>query len=260
MSFIGNAIGKIVGGITGANQQADAAKSAAATQSAAAQQGVNATQQALQQYQQTMAPFVTAGTGALTGQQDLLGLNGAGAQSTAINGIQNSPQFQALQQQGQNAILANASATGGLRGGNVQSALGQFTPALLAQQIQQQYANLGGLTSLGQNSAAGIGSAGLQTGTNIANLLQQQGAATAGGQLAAGNAAANGFNSLLGIGGGLYSSGALSGLFGGGGSSYNAGAARDALSATQGLSGGSSVVGPIFSPLSLPSLGSLTSF
>ncbi|WP_449405980.1 hypothetical protein [Massilia phosphatilytica] len=37
------------------------------------------------------------------------------------------PRFQALQQQGNDAILANASATGGLRGGNVQGALGQFS-------------------------------------------------------------------------------------------------------------------------------------
>lgn len=208
-----------------------------------------------------MAPFVTAGTGALTGQQDLLGLNGAGAQSTAINGIQNSPQFQALQQQGQNAILANASATGGLRGGNVQSALGQFTPALLAQQIQQQYANLGGLTSLGQNSAAGIGAAQLNTGSNIANLLGQQGSATAGGQIAAGNSTANGFNSLLGLGGtvaGLGGFSSLGNLFSG--SDYSAGAARSAASAAQ-----SSGVGSLFGEIqpgtmAVPSLPFLSSF
>lgn len=218
MSFIGKAVGSIFGGITGASDQADAAKQAAATQAAAAQQGITAQQQALQQYQQMISPFVNAGTSALTGQQNLLGLNGNDAQQSAISALQASPQFTSLQKQGEDAILANASATGGLRGGNVQGALAQFSPALLAQIINQQYGNLGGITNTGANAAAGVGSASLNTGSNIAGLLQQQGAATAGGQIAAGNATANGFNSLLGLGGtvaGLGGFGGLGNLFGG---------------------------------------------
>jgi hypothetical protein len=58
-------------------------------------------------------------------------------------------------------------ATGGLRGGNVQAALGQFQPQLLAQLIDQQYSRLGGLTSIGQNAAAGVGNAGMSTGNSI---------------------------------------------------------------------------------------------
>lgn len=220
MSFVTKTLGKIVGGITGANDQADAARAAAATQAAAAQQGAARQDAALAQFQQTMSPFVAAGTGALAGQQNLLGLNGNDAQQSAISALQASPAYTSQLQAGQDAILANASATGGLRGGNVQSALGQFSPALLAQTINQQLAGLGGLTALGQNSAAGVGAAQLNTGSNISNLLQQQGAATAGGQIAAGNATANGFNSLLGLGGTLASAGAFSGLgnlFGGSG-------------------------------------------
>lgn len=207
MSFIGKAIGKL----TGADDQADAIRDGAATQSAAADKGILAQQQALEQFRATLAPFVNAGTGALAGQQDLLGLNGAGAQGSAIAGIQASPQYQALAQSGQDAILANASATGGLRGGNVQAALGQFQPQLLAQLIEQQYARMGGLTALGQNAAAGVGNAGMQTGTNIASLLQQQGAAIAGGQIAQGSVARQGFGDLLKIGG------AIAGAMGGGG-------------------------------------------
>ena len=201
MSFIGNAIGKVVGGITGASQAADAAKDASQTQAASAQLGIDETRRQFDALQAVLAQYVNAGTGALTGQQNLLGLNGADAQHTAINGIQTSPQFQALQQQGNDAILANASATGGLRGGNTQAALAQFSPALLSQLIQQQYSNLGGLTSLGQNAAAGVGNAGLQTGSNVANLLQQQGAATAGGQIAQGSVVRNTFGDLLNIAG-----------------------------------------------------------
>ena len=201
MSFLGNAIGHIIGGVTGANQQAAAAQQASQTQAASAQAGIDEQKRQFDAIQQLFAPYVNAGTGALGAQQNLIGLNGAAPQQSATNAIQQSPEYQALSQQGQNAILANASATGGLRGGNVQGALAQFQPQLLSQLINQQYGRLSGLTQLGQNSAAGQGNAGLQSGSNISNLLQQQGAATAGGQLAQGSSAASGFNTLAGLGG-----------------------------------------------------------
>jgi len=83
-----------------------------------------------------------------------------------------------------------------------------FRPALLAGAINDQYSRLGGLASLGQNAAAGVGNAGLQTGSQISALLQQQGAAQAGGYLSAGraqagygNAVANAFGTYAGLGG-----------------------------------------------------------
>ena len=200
MSWVAAAVagGTIVGGYLSSKSQKDAANTAANAQSEASQAGIDEQRRQFDQIQQLLSPYVTAGNGALAGQQNLLGLNGNDAQQAAINGIQASPQFTALQQQGNNAILANASATGGLRGGNVQGALAQFSPALLSQLIQQQYSNLGGLTSIGQNAAAGVGNAGLQTGNNITNLLGQQGSAQAGAALAAGKANSQFVNSLTG--------------------------------------------------------------
>ena len=200
MSFIGNAIGKVVGGITGASQAANAARSAAATQAASAQAGIDEQRRQFDELQALLSPYVEAGSGSLAAQQNLIGLNGNAAQQTAINGIQNSAQFRTLQQQGNNAILQNASATGGLRGGNVQAALAQFSPRLLSSLIDQQYSRLGGITSLGQNAAAGTGNAGMQSAANIGNLLNQQGAATAGGQLAQGSVARTTFGDLLKLG------------------------------------------------------------
>ncbi len=193
MSFIGKTIGKI----TGASDQAKAAQQAAVTQSASAQAGIDEQRRQFDAYQQMLQQFTNAGYGSLAAQQNLIGLNGAAPQQAAIAGIEASPQFAALTQQGEEAILANASATGGLRGGNVQGALAQFRPQLLAQLIEQQYSRLGGMTQLGQASAAGVGAAGMQTGANVANLLQQQGAATAGGQLAMGSIGRQGFSDLL---------------------------------------------------------------
>jgi hypothetical protein len=200
MSWVAAAVagGTIVGGYLSSNAQKGAAEDAANAQSQASQAGIDEQRRQFDQVQQLLAPYVSAGNGALGAQQNLLGLNGNAAQQTAINGIQNSPQFAALQKQGTDAILANASATGGLRGGNVQGALAQFSPQLLAQLIDQQYGRLGGITSLGQNAAAGVGNAGLQTGNQITSLLGQQGQAQAGSALAAGRADSQFINSLTG--------------------------------------------------------------
>jgi hypothetical protein len=208
MSFIGRLVGKL----TGADAAAKGATNAAATQQQAAQAGIDEQRRQFDALVQLMQPFVQGGTSAFQGQQNLIGLGGADAQQQAIQQLQQGPQFQAMQQAGQNAILQNASATGGLRGGNTQSALGQFDQQLLAQLIQQQYGNLGGLAQIGQASAAGQASAGLNTGSNIAGLLQQQGAAAAGGQLAQGNVAQAGIGQLAGLGGLLFGSGALKGF------------------------------------------------
>lgn len=201
----------VVGGIMSSDAQRSAGNKAADAQSAASQAGIAEQQRQFNQVQQLLAPYAQAGTGALTAQQNLIGIgpDGAQGQQAAINALEAGPQFQSMLKAGTNSILQNASATGGLRGGNVQAALASFSPNLLAQTIQQQYQNLGGLTSIGQNAAAMTGNAGMQTGQGISNLLQQQGAAQAGAYLNAGQASMNAFNSIpqglgayFGLGGG----------------------------------------------------------
>lgn len=181
----------VVGGYMASSSASDAASEAAGAQSAASDKSIAESQRQFNAIQELLKPYTSAGTGALAGQQALLGLSGADAQQQAIAGISGGPQMAALTQQGENAILQNASATGGLRGGNVQGALAQFRPQLLNQLIQQQYGNLGGLTSIGQNAAAGVGNAGMQSSAQIQNALQQQGAAQAGSALAQGQAQSN---------------------------------------------------------------------
>lgn len=212
MSGVGKAIGKVVGGITGASAAADGASAAAKTQAAAAQAGIDEQRRQFDALRVAQQPFVNAGVNALGQQSALTGLNGADAQQAAIAALQGSPGFTSALQQGENSILQNASATGGLRGGNVQAALGQFSPALLASFINDQYTRLGGLTSLGQSAAAGVGNAGIATGNNVAQLLQQQGAARAGGQLAQGNVARTAFGDLLGIGSAFAGAGGVPGI------------------------------------------------
>jgi hypothetical protein len=137
---------------------------------------------------------VEAGQPALAQQQAILGLGGPEAQRAAIQAIETGEIFQARARQGEEALLQAASATGGLRGGNIQGALAQFRPQMLQSEIDAQYARLGGLTSLGQQSAAGVGSAGLQTGARISGLEGEIGAARAGADLARGQALSSVFN------------------------------------------------------------------
>ena len=188
------------------NQASDAASSASDAQSAQSAAGIAEQRRQFDAIRELLKPYTSAGGPAIQQQQNILGLGAPGTQAAAYKAFEQSPGFQAMARQGEQGILQNASATGGLRGGNVQGALAQFRPALLNQFISQQYDRLGGLASLGQNAAAGVGNAGMQTGLNVANLMQQQGAAQAGGILGQANAnqqMANAIPQALGVYSGL---------------------------------------------------------
>lgn len=214
MSAVATAIvgGAVVGGFMTSQATRSAANRAADAQTQAAMMATEEQRRQFDAIKELLSPYVNAGTSALAAQQNILGLNGNEAQQNAINAIKGSSQFNELNAQGQNAILQNASATGGLRGGNVQGALAQFSPQLLNSLIQQQFTNLGGIASLGQNAAAGTGNAGMQTANAISNNLNQAGAAAAGSALAAGRADAQMWGTIGSLPGLLYGSGAWKGF------------------------------------------------
>lgn len=199
----------VVGGLASADAQRSAGNKAADKDIRAQQLAIDEQKRQFDAIQKLLSPFVTGGTSAFAAQGDLAGLNGPAKQKAAIDAIQASPQFGAMLKQGNDNILAQASATGGLRGGNTKAAIGQFAPNLLTQLITQQYERLGGLSALGQNAAAMTGNAGMHSGDAISQLLQQQGAAGAGAALSAGRA-----NSTL-INGAAGALGQIVGGFGG---------------------------------------------
>ncbi len=182
----------VVGGLG----QAYAAGEAADAQVESAQAGISEQQRQFDEIVELLSPYVDAGTGAIQAQEALAGLGDPGAQQQAIEAIEQGPQFQALLEQGERALLQNASATGGLRTSNTQQSLAQFRPQLLSQLIESQFQKLGSISAQGQASAAGQASAGQNASGAITNLLQQQGAAQAGESLAQGQALGNVTNSL----------------------------------------------------------------
>lgn len=187
----------IIGGVASADSQRKAGNQAKDEQVAAAQLAEEGIQGRFEEVQKLLAPFVQGGTQAFGQMGALAGTQGNQAQQSAIEALKASPAFTSMQSAGQNAILQNAAATGGLRGGNVQASLAQFDPALLASVIQDQYGRLGGLAQMGQASAAGVGSAGMQAQSQVAQLQQQAGAARAGAFLNAGQAQQNMIGSLF---------------------------------------------------------------
>lgn len=163
-----------------------AAKEASKAQQQGTEAGMAEQRRQFDALQALMKPYVQSGTGALQGQNDLLGLNGFDKQQGAIGNIENSPFFKSQYQQAENALLQNASATGGLRGGNFQEALADNRSNLLFGNVQQQLQNLSSVASNGQSAAAGLGGQGLQFGNNIAQGYQDIGQAQGGYQLAKG--------------------------------------------------------------------------
>jgi hypothetical protein len=237
---------------------ADASKQAAATQVAAMNNAMGTLNTQFGQTSTNYQPFINTGTAALNNYGNLLGLNGGTVQQNAITSLQNSPYFQSLYNQGKNAVLQNASATGGLRGGNTDTALYNLGQQTLAQTIQQQMANLGtAAQGFGLQPTESLGALGAQNASAIGNLQVGQGQAQAQdiltrGQLA--NSAWSGLGSLLeggalsflGGGAGLGSAlGGLGNMLGGGA----AGGTGGLLGALSGSRRGMNIFGMGSSPL-----------
>lgn len=219
-AVIGSAV---VGGVMSSNAQKSAASTAASAQQASSELSVAEQRRQFDAMKELLAPYVQAGEPALQKmaayaevgpqaleqQTALAGLQGPEAQQAAITAIEQSPLFQAQVRQGEEAILQQASATGGLRGGNVQGALAQYRPQMLQQELANRYNMLGGLTtfgagmtqnlsSIGQASAAGQAQAGLNTASNIGAALQNAGQAQAQAALASGQSTANMWGNIAG--------------------------------------------------------------
>ena len=103
-----------------------------------------------------------------------------------------SPFYQSMLQQGEDTILRNASATGGLRSGNAQQALAQNSQNVLNNLVQQQLGGISGLARTPLNTN--------QIASQMGNIGRQAGQ----GYLDAYGAQQQGLGNLIGLGAGLY--------------------------------------------------------
>lgn len=188
MSLFGilGGIGSLVGGILGGNSSSKAAAKAGDLQYRATQDAIAEQRRQFDVTRNDYAPYLEVGVNALGQQGNLVGLNGAGVQQTAIDALRNSPLYQSLFRNGQEMLLQNASATGGLRGGNMQAASMDFGADTLAQVIERQLAQLGGISGRGQQAVGEVGQLGQAATGNIMNQINQGAAARAGAALTQG--------------------------------------------------------------------------
>lgn len=214
MSAVGVAIGiganaALVGGVGAAiygatggfgEDQAQAALQASQAQARREEQARARLAQAGQDAQAGMQPFQEGGTAALQMQRALSGADGAEAQAQAYAALQGSPMFAQMLEQGEMGLLQNASATGGLRGGNTQQALAFLGPQMLQQLAMQQFGQLGSLSGMGLQAAGQAGQFGLAGAGAEAGSLQNLGAIQAGGILGQTQARIQGRQQALGMG------------------------------------------------------------
>jgi hypothetical protein len=156
-------------------------------------------------------PYMDAGKSALPGIEDLLGINGNPKSLAAIEALKASPAYQSLYNNGQEAVLQNASATGGLRGGNTQRSLADFGRDTLSTVISDQLARLGGLAGIGQGATGSVAGLGANSANQIGGLLQAQGNARASGALAQSGIWSGALNNLGSIAGSLIGGGGFGG-------------------------------------------------
>ena len=121
--------------------------------------------------------YVSSGQNAQKMQADLMGLNGPQAQQAAQSMMQSNPAFAYQMEQMNKAVQQSAAARGGALGGNVLQELQRNAQGLAAQDWQNQYNNIGNISTTGLNAANAV--SGLRSNqANIAGNLQQTGIVT----------------------------------------------------------------------------------
>jgi hypothetical protein len=217
-------VGTAVAGVAGSAISANAASSAADTQAAAANNAAGLQWQQFQQLMQNQAPYMQLGSSAIPQLQAQLGK--LGNMQFSFNPteqqLEQTPGYQFTLQQGLKGVDNQLAAKGLNLSGAQAKGIGQYTTGLADQTYQQQYQNalqnfmtnygaqsdqynrLSGLVGLGQNSAAGVGNAGLQTANTAGNFLTSGANAQAAGIIGSANAINGGLSSAA-QGGLLYS-------------------------------------------------------
>ena len=160
--------------VVGAAGSAVAGSEAAGATTNASNASIAEQNQALTQQATLSAPYRGVGTAAIGQYEDLLGIGpGANAQ-TIQEALAATPGYQFTQQQGEQGIVNQASAAGGISG-NTLTALDQYNTGLADSTYQNALSNAAGAVGLGQAAAAGqAANIGTAAG-NISSTLQNQG-------------------------------------------------------------------------------------
>ena len=176
-----------------------AASQAGNVQSQAALAGIPIQQQAFLQTQQNLNPYAQVGQAALGSQAALAGLGGQDAQQAAVGQIQESPGQKFIRDRQERSLLRNASAIGGLGGGNVLTALQEQASGFAMQDLNNQRQQLGQLSGQGLTAGTNLGTFGATSAGSVADLQQAEAAARASGIIGEQQAEASNFEQVAGF-------------------------------------------------------------
>jgi len=177
---------KFIGGLIGGNAAKKASKKATAAMVDALNRGIDEQGRQYDLSRQDFGPYRDTGVAALGGLGDLTGIHGPEKWQAALDALKQSPFYQSLYRTGEEAVLQNAAATGGIRGGNTQRGLADFGADTLMQAIERQLASLGGLAGMGLGSTEAVANLGRHKADAVSNLLSNIGQTRASGYLARG--------------------------------------------------------------------------
>lgn len=189
-----------VGGLIGGKKAKKASRRAEEAQLEYLNKSLGLQEQQNEYAQQAFEPYSEAGTGALEKLLASMGLSGQDAQQQFLTGVQDSPVLANAIRSGTEGILQNASATGGVRGGNVQRGLADFNADQYVNEMLRQQSQLYDVSGMGLGATGQAVGFGQQYANNAGNILGQQGQVRAGGLLTRGgisNQQWNNFGSFL---------------------------------------------------------------
>ncbi len=195
MTWVGIGVA-VVGGVASyeSSRQAARAQVKSSKEAIAEQQAARAAQE------ERLEPFAAPGQAAIQQQAALTGLGTPEEQQQAFAAFTDSPGQQFLREQQERALVRQASAIGGLGGGNIRTALQQQAFGRAQTDIQNQFNRLASISGTARAAATDIGQFGAGTAANIGQLQQAGGAARASGILGQSQA----LQQTLGTGAGIF--------------------------------------------------------
>lgn len=189
--------------LIGSSNASSAATKSAQVQAQAADQASTNQLNEFNQVRSSLQPWITAGTGGLAGETNLLGLNPdgtvpAGGPNTAqINAtLAATPGYEFTKQQGLEATQNSYAAQGLGSSGAALKGAATFATGLADQTYEQRLQDYLSLANSGQNAATGVGQLGLQATTQASNFATSGAASTAGGIVGSANAGVAGINGI----------------------------------------------------------------
>ena len=185
------------GGLIGGYLASEGAQDAADIQAQGIREGQEAEERMFERALELQEPYREAGYRAIEGLENLATPRG---RAVSLQEYYSSPEYDAMRQESEEAILRSQSAIGGLRSGSSYEALDAIAPELGQNYLANQYNQLTGLANLGMG-AASQGAQGAQyLGSQTSRALSSQARAQSDARLARGNLYADIAGTLGGIG------------------------------------------------------------